>query len=62
MIFEHFAINGPFGRKSSRVFIKFRAYGGERAKRYPFMTFLADPYGRMVLELYYRPDALITDF
>ena len=28
----------------------------------PFMTFFADSSGRVILELYYRPDEEITDF
>lgn len=63
MIFEHFAINGSHVAERVSWFV---AHLGltvvSEQQEPPFMTFLADASGRVVMELYHRPDAAITDF
>lgn len=63
MVFEHFALNVH----NIEEIVKW--YTGNlglkivsEQKESPFMTFLADSSGRVIMELYYRPDEHITNF
>ncbi len=63
MVFEHFALNVNnidefVGWYLSNLGLSIV----NQQKEPPFMTFLADSSGRVVLELYHRPDEHITDF
>ncbi|PCJ98896.1 MAG: glyoxalase/bleomycin resistance/dioxygenase family protein [Flavobacteriaceae bacterium] len=63
MVFEHFALNVA---KIDEVVSWYTAHLElkivRQQKEAPFMTFLADSSGRVVVELYHRPDETITDF
>ncbi len=63
MIFEHFALNVS---KVDAVVAWYTSHLGLQVvnaqKEPPFMTFLADSSGRVMMELYHRPDEVITDF
>ena len=63
MVFEHFALNV---KDVAAVVSWYTSYIGLQVvnaqKEYPFMTFLADASGRVMLELYHRTDEHITDF
>ena len=63
MIFEHFAINV---NNVDAVVKWYATHLGlqivSQQKVAPFMTFLADSGGRVILELYQRPDAMMTNF
>lgn len=63
MIFEHFAIN------VNNVYAVAKWYASQlglkvvsQQKELPFMTFLADSGDRVIMELYQRPDAMMTNF
>jgi catechol-2,3-dioxygenase len=63
MVFEHFALN----INNIEEIVKW--YTGNlglkivsEQKESPFMTFLADSSGRVIMELYCRPDEHITNF
>ncbi|MCP4977305.1 MAG: VOC family protein [Maribacter sp.] len=63
MVFEHFALN------VSNIDEVVKWYVGnlglsivEEQKEAPFMTFLADSSGRVIMELYCRPDEHIANF
>ncbi len=63
MVFEHFALNV----NNIEEIVKW--YTGNlglkivsEQKESPFMTFIADSSGRVIMELYYRPDEHITNF
>ncbi|MBT8183220.1 MAG: VOC family protein [Eudoraea sp.] len=63
MIFEHFAlnlaaVNDVVEWYTTNIGLKIMSNQQEP----PFMTFLGDSSGRVVLELYHRPDQKITDF
>lgn len=63
MVFEHFALNIAAVEKvvtwyTSNIGLKIES----QQKEAPFMTFLSDSSGRVILELYHRPDQQITDF
>lgn len=63
MIFEHFAIN--VNNIDARIawyvsHIELKVVSAQ--KEPPFMTFLADSGGRVIMELYYRADEEITNF
>ncbi len=63
MVFEHFAIN--VNNVVERVHWYVENLGLNvlsEQKESPFMTFLSDSSGRVMLELYHRTDATITDF
>ncbi|WP_067031576.1 VOC family protein [Allomuricauda sp. CP2A] len=63
MIFEHFAVNVA---DAVSVVEWYESNMGLKArvadKKTPFMTFLEDSTGRVVIELYQRSDAPVTDF
>ena len=63
MNFEHFAINVSDIEQTVQWYV---AHIGlkivKRQVEPPYMTFLADSTNRVVVELYHRPDAVITDF
>ncbi len=63
MVFEHFALNV---QNIQDVVSWYVSHLGlkivSRQEEAPFMTFLADSSDRVILELYHRPDAAITDF
>ena len=63
MIFEHFAIN--VNNIDDRIkwyvtHLDLRVASAQQEP--PYMTFLADSGGRVIMELYHRPDEKITDF
>lgn len=63
MIFEHFAVNVTDVSKTVQWYTKnLGLIVVSEQKEAPFMNFLADTTGRVVIEFYHRPDALITDF
>ena len=63
MVFEHFAINV---KNIDEVIQWYVVNLGLKViseqKEPPFMTFLADSTGRVFIELYYRPEEMITEF
>ncbi|SHJ56392.1 Glyoxalase-like domain-containing protein [Arenibacter nanhaiticus] len=63
MVFEHFALNV---HHIDQVIHWYTTHLGltifSTQKKPPFMTFLADSTGRVMLELYFRPDEPITNF
>lgn len=63
MIFEHFALNV---NKIDEIIPWYVEHLGlqvvSEQKEPPFMTFLADSSGRVMMELYHRPDETIPDF
>jgi len=63
MIFEHFAINV---NKVDAVVKWYVSHLGlkvvSQQKELPFMTFLADSGDRVIMELYQRADAMMTNF
>ena len=63
MIFEHFAINVPDPIAIADWYVKNVGLTTVRQQNQaPFMTFLADKTGRVVMELYYRPEQTIMNF
>ena len=63
MIFEHFAINV----NNVDAVVKWYVLHLElnvvsQQKKSPFMTFLADSGGRVIMELYQRSDEMMTNF
>ena len=63
MIFEHFALNvGKVDQVVKWYVSNLGLKVVSQQKEPPFMTFLADSSNRVVMELYYRPDELITNF
>ena len=63
MVFEHFALN--VNNVEEVVFWYCKHLELEvvsEQKEYPFMTFLADSTGRVVMELYHRTDEIIIDY
>lgn len=63
MIFEHFALNV---NKIDEIVPWYMEHLGlqvvSEQEQPPFMTFLADSSGRIIMELYFRPEETITDF
>lgn len=63
MVFEHFALNTA---AVDEVVNWYTTHVGltvvSRQQEAPYMTFLSDASGRVILELYHRPDEMITDF
>ncbi|MEW2921017.1 VOC family protein [Muricauda sp. ANG21] len=63
MIFEHFAVNVADAPSVVKWYV---AHLGLKArvadKNPPFMTFLEDGTGRVVIEFYQRTDAPVSDF
>ncbi len=63
MIFEHFALNVTNVDAVVDWYSEFVGLKVVNAQKDPpFMTFLADASGRVILELYHRPDEAITNF
>ena len=63
MIFEHFAINvTDIDARIAWYVAHLELEVVSAQKEPPFMNFLADSGGRVIMELYNRPDAEITDF
>ena len=63
MIFEHFAINVTDPIAIADWYVKNVGLTIVRQQNQaPFMTFLADKTGRVVMELYYRPEQAIMNF
>ncbi len=63
MIFEHFALNVVHIDEVVKWYIENLGLKVvARQNEPPFMTFLADSSGRVIMELYHRPDEMITDF
>ena len=63
MIFEHFALNVNDVDSVVSWYVSYLDLSVVSAqKEPPFMIFLADSGGRVILELYHRPDETITDF
>ncbi|HXC01776.1 MAG TPA: VOC family protein [Opitutaceae bacterium] len=63
MKFEHFALNVPEVRVMSRWYVE---HLGLRVvlnrEEAPYMTFLADDTGRVIMEIYTNPSAVIPDY
>ncbi|MEA1786499.1 VOC family protein [Arenibacter sp. GZD96] len=63
MIFEHFAVNVDKVRERVQWYVENIGLKVVSAQpEAPHMTFLADTSGRVVLEVYHRADAPLTDF
>lgn len=63
MIFEHFAINVAEVHKTVQWYVKSLGLTVvSEQKEPPFMHFLADTTGRVIIEFYHRTDAPMTDF
>jgi glyoxylase I family protein len=63
MKFEHVAFNVPDPRAQARWLVENLGFSIVRAgETAPYMTFLADETGRVVLELYSNPIAPIPDY
>lgn len=63
MIFEHFALNVENIEQIVQWYVSNLGLKiTSRQQEPPFMTFLADSSERVILELYHRPDAAITNF
>lgn len=63
MIFEHFAVNVADVQKTVQWYVKSLGLSVvSEQKEPPFMHFLADTTGRVIIEFYHRSDAPITDF
>ena len=63
MKFEHVAFNVPDARAQARWLAENLGFTISRAgEEAPYMHFLADETGRVVLELYSNPKALIPDY
>lgn len=63
MVFEHFAVNVTDVKKVVQWYttnLGLRIASEQKVP--PFMTFLADATGRVIIEFYHRPDAVITNF
>ncbi|SRR6056297_430424 len=63
MVFEHFAINVTEVKKvlnwyTTHIGLTIKS----EQKEPPYMNFLADTTGRVIIEFYHRPDAVIIDF
>lgn len=63
MKFEHFALNVPEPVAQARWYVEHLGFTVARKRDdAPFMHFLADETGRIVLELYRNPKAAIPDY
>jgi len=63
MVFEHFALNVMNVEDVVSWYVKnIGLKVVNEQKEPPFMTFLADSSGRVIIEVYYRPDEIITVF
>ncbi len=63
MVFEHFALNIKEVNAVVDWYVSnLHLTVVSAQKEAPFMTFLADTTGRVVMELYYRPDEHSTNF
>ncbi|MBM1105576.1 VOC family protein [Aurantibacter crassamenti] len=63
MVFEHFALNVTDVTAVVSWYVEnIGLVVVDEQNEPPFMTFLADSTGRVVVELYHRPDETITDF
>lgn len=63
MVFEHFALNVVNVDNVVSWYVKnIGLKVVSEQKEPPFMTFLADSSGRVIMEIYHRPDEAITEF
>ena len=63
MKFEHFGINVPDARASGTWYVEHLGFKIVRSKdEGSFMRFIADETGRVVVELYTNPTAIIPDY
>lgn len=63
MVFEHFALNVDNIDEVVKWYVGILGLSiVEEQKEAPFMTFLADSSGRVIMELYFRPDEQIINF
>lgn len=63
MVFEHFAVNVTDIKNVVEWYTNNLGLTiASQQKEPPYMSFLADSTGRVVIEFYHRPDAVITDF
>lgn len=63
MVFEHFAINVTDIEKVVQWYTTNLGLTiVSEQKEPPFMNFLGDATGRVIIEFYHRPDSMITDF
>ncbi len=63
MVFEHFAVNINDIHSVVRWYVdNLGLIVVSQQEEPPFMTFLADSSGRVIMELYHRPDERINNF
>ena len=63
MKFEHFAVNVPDSRAHARWLVTHLGFTVARSFDVaPYMHFLADETGRVIVELYTNPNAIIPDY
>ena len=63
MKFEHFALNVPDARTQAQWYVEHLGFKIARSRSDPpYMQFLADETGRIVVELYSNPKASIPDY
>jgi catechol-2,3-dioxygenase len=63
MVFEHFAINAENIQEVVSWYVTDVGLEIVKGKKEPpFLTFLADSSGKVIMELYHRPDEVTTDF
>ena len=63
MKFEHFALNVPDVRAMSRWYVEHLGLRVVRSREdAPYTTFLADDTGRVIMEIYTNPAAVIPDY
>lgn len=63
MVFEHFALNVINVDKVVSWYVEnLNLKVVSRQNMPPFMTFLADSSDRVIMEVYHRPDEIITEF
>ena len=63
MKFEHFALNVPDVRAQAKWYVQHLGFTIARQRdEAPFMHFLADETGRIIVELYSNPKAAIPDY
>ena len=63
MVFEHFAVNVVDVKSAVKWYVENLGLTVvSEQKEAPFMNFLGDATGRVIIEFYHRSDAVITDF
>jgi catechol 2,3-dioxygenase-like lactoylglutathione lyase family enzyme len=63
MKFEHFALNVPDARAQAQWYVQHLGFKVVRSREdVPYMHFLADETGRVIMELYSNPKAPFPDY